>query len=112
MKIFVCIDPAPLVAVPCVMRQSADEYSGCNSASVTADPHMAFRKSDSHRWQLEVRLILFISRQKLIRTAAADFPNIWPTSSDSYPAALSIKTAPFWSRSFRTTLASSRRAFT
>jgi hypothetical protein len=73
---------------------------------------VAGRKGDSHRWQLEVRLIFFISRQKLIRMAAADFPNIWPTSSHSYPAALSIKTAPFWSRSFRTTLASSRRAFT
>jgi hypothetical protein len=35
------------------------------------------RESDGHRLQLEAcRLILFISRQKPIRMAADDFPNI------------------------------------
>jgi hypothetical protein len=42
----------------------------------SADPHMEFHESDGHRRQPEIRLILLISRQKLIRIAADDFPNI------------------------------------
>lgn len=77
--------------------ESADEFGGrtllCNQfglgvfqrersgrrprrASATVDPHMELRESDGQRGQMELRLILFISRQKLIRMAADDFPNI------------------------------------